>query len=609
MNRARALLEAAYPFPFPESFFLFYEWTQKAAQQGLDLHELMDLSFADPFTALHGVPKAGWDPITDARYFNDPPEFFTILYGHTDGLHYGYWVEDGPAAEYPVVGYWHSDAFELAVYGRSLLEAMAGLIPRAIEGTRENMEYDGEEYADGYRKTLVQLDQLLVSLQPYLPAPGSLDRYTRAPIATTRNRMGIVADPALYYPIHEEDPFGIWNYKPSADDVTEMRAAALEALEDGFPATALKLGKDLWIYRDHAETSVELLELAYTALDRPIQRSMLRYRKGKSAADVPSFKAALDSPSGVTFLHLAGQNIEVIPPAVARLTDIENIVLFNNKLKALPPELGQLPKLWRLHLETNRLTDFPHAVFEMPALKWLHIGGNPFSSIPADSVPERLAELTLSGIHWKRFPHELSAWPALQKLTCQGFGITALPMEIGAFPALTHLEIRSQDVIASADWQIGRSPHLTSVKIGSSVVGRNDEVWRVPPALVDLSSVKALEISTNMVLELPELTGLTALRSLHIGNYQLTAVPSQILTLTELEVLKLPMARIETLPEDLRSFQSLRVLDLYGTRVETFPDWIAELPSLEKIRQSSSRVSTVEKHRLQRLIPNVKLDF
>ncbi|MGK0290240.1 MAG: hypothetical protein ACI86H_001695, partial [bacterium] len=28
------------------------------------------------------------------RYYNDPPEFFTLLYGGGDGLHYGLWYDD-----------------------------------------------------------------------------------------------------------------------------------------------------------------------------------------------------------------------------------------------------------------------------------------------------------------------------------------------------------------------------------------------------------------------------------------------------------------------------------------------------------------------------------
>ena len=61
------------------------------------------------------------------RYYNDPPEFFTVLLGGIDGLHWGYYLDDptthlsaGPQAG--VASYYTNDAFELMTDGDTLFE-------------------------------------------------------------------------------------------------------------------------------------------------------------------------------------------------------------------------------------------------------------------------------------------------------------------------------------------------------------------------------------------------------------------------------------------------------------------------------------------------------
>ena len=45
------------------------------------------------------------------------------------------------------------------------------------------------------------------------------------------------------------------DYWPDGADVKRFVTAARKAAADGFPGTALKLGHDLWVYRDHHAAS------------------------------------------------------------------------------------------------------------------------------------------------------------------------------------------------------------------------------------------------------------------------------------------------------------------------------------------------------------------
>ena len=109
------------------------------------------------------------------------------------------------------------------------------------------------------------------------------NRFQRQPIATTRCDMGIVADKALYQPLRGIDKFQIWNYVPSENEVHQLHEKAIAAISKGFPATALKIGKDLWVYSQYNRITHEILYAAYDALNRPIlQKVVQNYPMAKS---------------------------------------------------------------------------------------------------------------------------------------------------------------------------------------------------------------------------------------------------------------------------------------------------------------------------------------
>jgi hypothetical protein len=61
-------------------------------------------------------------------------------------------------------------------------------------------------------------------------------------------------------------------------DATALVEEARQALHDGFPATALKLGRDLWAACEgrNLESAYELLDAAYAALGRETLRRVLQ---------------------------------------------------------------------------------------------------------------------------------------------------------------------------------------------------------------------------------------------------------------------------------------------------------------------------------------------
>src|SRR4051794_24637353 len=131
MAEQRKLLAEIYGFEFPDSFFAFQDFVIKVTPELL--LDVVEISLAGPFLI---KDRNHPSPLWESRYYNDPPEFFTILEGGTDGLHWGYYIDD-PAnlalLALPVTSFYSNDAFELTIDGNDIFEAVRDHLERHYE--------------------------------------------------------------------------------------------------------------------------------------------------------------------------------------------------------------------------------------------------------------------------------------------------------------------------------------------------------------------------------------------------------------------------------------------------------------------------------------------
>jgi hypothetical protein len=274
MSTPEQRIRDVYGFDFPPDFFEFRKFLA-GIPEGL-LSRTLEMGSAHPFAVADG--KAARDfpnrPLWEDRAHNDPPEFITIFGWGGDGLHWGYYFDDPADGEVVVAHYYANDAFQFGTDGDDLFEAV-----------RSQVEYCHTEYErdirNGYEvtycqdqlKALAEVRSLLTAFWEDRPEIGKEYRDVygvtwRGPVAETRDDMGIVVPRALYRPLPGEDRTRVYNWDPTPAEVEAMAGPARELLREGFPGAALKLGKDLWVYREHRATSYEMLEAAYAALGR-----------------------------------------------------------------------------------------------------------------------------------------------------------------------------------------------------------------------------------------------------------------------------------------------------------------------------------------------------
>lgn len=316
MSSRRDQLRHLYGFDFPDDLFRFWEFAKRL--QPLDpLHALtasLGITLVGPFEVLSGrfdlhTPRLS--PLLHWRYYLDPPEFFTVLAGGVDGLHWGYYRDDPIDGRGCVASYYANDAFELFACGDDLFQTLR-LDVEMHHRDCEDYWAEDSEHAGEYEARLMRLDVLRRIVMEYgtanRPERGDayFEKYQSATtrrefvIASTPEYMGVVAPPETYRPLSLPDKKLRPLLRKQSDPVAVVEEAR-QALRDGFPATALKLGKELWPLPGarKIEYAYELLDAAYAALGREVPRQVLRtHREHRDLPSVDIFDAEREAGNG-----------------------------------------------------------------------------------------------------------------------------------------------------------------------------------------------------------------------------------------------------------------------------------------------------------------------
>jgi len=291
-EQAQQALKGVYLIDFPDDLFHFWEFVKSfnAGDPLTVFSKPICVCLEGPFRVLAGrhdeVLPNGW--YLGTRYYDDFPEFFTVFSGDTDGLHWGYWFDDPDnSLDYCLADYYSRDAFELTEDGETLFEAFRLQLEGCQMSTLENIETDPniQQSRPSYEADLEDYATYRNRLLRYATAGRTevgaeyLDKYSgisgRSVIADTFDGMGIVVPEHLHcsLSIGGEQLSGL----VTADaDLSFVLAEAHRALTEGFPGTALELGKNLWIGNPaQKQEAYRLLEGAYTALNRPTLATLL----------------------------------------------------------------------------------------------------------------------------------------------------------------------------------------------------------------------------------------------------------------------------------------------------------------------------------------------
>lgn len=354
-------LHELYGMRFPSDFFEFWEWYNELQPEFANsFHQELGIRLVGPFDVLAGKfddVELRYPAVLHWRYQYDPPEFFTVFSGNTDGLHWGYWFDE-PGSLPPVVSaFYASDAFELWTPGSTLFDAVANWIDNTKSGLVENIEYDSENAAE-YRNSL----EAVAKLEQMLPVvtPAAL----RNPTHPTPELMGVVIPPNV-----------------------------------GKAGESLLRGKQLWF--DGDKQRFDVLAQAYDELGRTALANVVRAHKRHSRlprldileyriGDYHSIDEALAEPEQVIRLEIGSAGMKSLP-GMSVFINLEELSLWGNGLTNLPTSLAKCKNLKAINLHGNSLDKIPSVIYELVAIEKLQFSQNKITAI--DDEMKRLTNL------------------------------------------------------------------------------------------------------------------------------------------------------------------------------------------------------------------------
>jgi hypothetical protein len=148
-----------------------------------------------------------------------------------------------------------------------------------------------------------------------------------------------------------------------------------------------------------------------------------------------------------THLDLIGLGLTELPPEIGQLTQLQVLVLSNNKLIRLPTELGKLINLQELWLNNNQLSVLPIEFEQLRQLQYLTLSDNQLLKLLSEiGQLTQLEFLYISNNRLTHLPPEIGQLSNLHDLGLDNNELTMLPPEIGQLQHLCYLSIENNQV-------------------------------------------------------------------------------------------------------------------------------------------------------------------
>jgi len=271
-------LQKIYGIEFPKDVELLWELACKIEPTNptAAFKETLDISLVGPFDILAGSfdklkPKLSM--YLHYRYFLDPPEFFTVLHGGIDGLHWGFWFDDPNKLPPRMCSYYRNDAYSLRNCAPGLIASVIEHLNEQRKGILENIKYDSKHKAE-YQEDLAELEILrpkLENLIQRLPMSEVVKRNV-----PSRWGMGFFVPQNNYAPmeIPESD---VLKLLESGKNISKLVNRVERDCKNGNYGLGLQVGHLLWAYSNKSTQAAgtKLLALAYKQLKRTILSEVL----------------------------------------------------------------------------------------------------------------------------------------------------------------------------------------------------------------------------------------------------------------------------------------------------------------------------------------------
>lgn len=287
--------------------------------------------------------------------------------------------------------------------------------------------------------------------------------------------------------------------------------------------------------------------------------------------------------------------IPVIPKDVYELSEIQVLKLELISSAKLVGAVSQLKSLSELHISHCSVKMDPDAFsYIRERLKVLHVRFTDMEELPSWMYSlKNVSQLHLSGnlncsnnrsIRLQSL-RGLSALRSLSLVT----NVSHLPSAVlDVAGQLTKLSIQNGDTELGSLGQLKRMNHLLELKLSHC------KILKIPGALVGLTSLQCIDLTSNRLQYVDELGSLQRLRSLtvlRLSHNAICRLPPSLELLLNLEDISISHNNMENLPVSLFNLVRLRHLDVSYNNIRFIPTEVGHLTRLETLAIISNQIS------------------
>jgi len=303
----------------------------------------------------------------------------------------------------------------------------------------------------------------------------------------------------------------------------------------------------------------------------------------------------VDSCGRVTELHLDAMGLRLLPSTVSELSELRELIIYNNILDSLPTSIGSIRRLRVLKAQRCGLRRVPDELTSLDSLEALYLFGNQLSRLP-DSIGaiKSLRQLNLNGNSLDSLPVSIMTLPNLapHSIDVAGNYLCTVSGDMGEWLDTMSLQGATW---RSSQGDCGQTVDDTlAVRTALDAAGLHG-VAVSEVAFIDRGRVTAVDLSNRGLNAFPAaLLALTALESLDMSGNAVTAIPSGIDTMTALSLLDLSNNRLDSAGvQAIAGVENLRSLDLSSNLLTSIADTALELDSLRYLDLSDNMLDSL----------------
>jgi len=243
----------------------------------------------------------------------------------------------------------------------------------------------------------------------------------------------------------------------------------------------------------------------------------------------------IGTKSSITDLSLAHSKLTALSDWLfEHLESLEKLDLSSNQLTVIPKSIGLLKRLTHFSCTNNTLSALPSEISSLTALRVLDIHNNNLSSLPPEIwFCTSLVTLNASSNLLKQFPKQ----PPLPSTT-----------EVNPSTSVPSNSVRSNSSLSNS--------------LRALYLGDNSLTTEVFSAISSFAELRILNLSFNLLDELPNGIANLHLTELYLSGNSLSSLPDDIERLTNLKILHINGNKLQTLPAELSKIRKLVVLDV-----------------------------------------------